>query len=198
MAITNGYCTLAQFRQRFGITTNDDARDTDFELLIQAASRRIDRHCNRVFYAGTAGTVRYYTAESTERCYIDDCDTATALVTDDDGDGTYENTWAATDYVLLPVDSLYGWPFTYIEIAEYGDYTFPRHVRNGVKLTGTFGWAAVPDEVREACLLLANRWWQRRAAPFGVAGANEFGAPVIVTKMDPDVIDLLTSYVRYP
>lgn len=196
MTITNGYATLVQFKQRVGIDTTDANRDTDIELIIQAASRKIDQHCGRVFYAGTAGVARYFKAQGIYRVYTDDFTAITELATDDNGDGTHENTWAATDYIKLPVNAPFGWPYTYIETSVYGNYTFPRGLTNGVKITGTWGWTAVPDEVREACLLIGNRLWQRKAAPFGVAGSNEFGVPTIITKIDPDAADLLQPYVR--
>lgn len=196
MTITNGYCTILEFRQRFGLATVDGPRDADIEKVIQASSRKIDKHCGRSFYSDTADGTKYYTAPSSYRVYVDDLQTVTALYTDDDGDGTYENTWQTTDYHLLPLNSPMGWPYTYIEVKPEGDFTFPRNLRAGVKLVALFGWSAVPDEVREACLITANRLWQRRNAPFGVAGANEFGAPVILTKLDPDVIELLAPFLK--
>ncbi len=198
MTITNGYCTLAEFRQRyFPQSTNyDGLRDAEVEKTIQAASRKVDKHCNRHFYCDTADGTKYYTAPSSVRVYIDDLVTLTTLYTDDDGDGTYENTWAATDYHKLPANSPDGWPYTWLEVTPEGNYSFPRNLRNGVKIIGTFGWAAVPEEVREATLITANRYWNRHGAPFGVMGANEFGVPVVITKLDPDVIELLAPYVR--
>jgi hypothetical protein len=196
LPITNGYATLAQFKQRFAIASTDAQRDMDLELIIQAASRRVDLSCRRAFWAGTAGTVRYFTADSSERCYIDDFAAITAVETDDDGDGTIETTWAATDYVKLPISSQFGWPYTWLEITPLGNHRFPWGLRGGVKITGTPNWAAVPDLIREACLLQSNRMWQRAKAPFGVQGANEFGTPVIITKLDPDIEGTLTEYMR--
>lgn len=197
--ITNGYATRDQFLNRF-LSQNraaDPVRDADIDLIIGAVSRLIEKRCNRTFYAGTAGAVRYFTAQSPQRIYVDDFTAITALETDDDGDGTVDATWAAADYRKLPSSSQFGWPYTWIEVMPEGDYRFPKGRRDGVKITGTFGWTAVPDEIREACLLQANRLWQRRSAPFGVQGANEFGAPVIITKLDPDIEQLLAPFVRY-
>jgi len=199
MTITNGYCTLAQFKQRAGITSTDAARDADLELIIQAASRKIDQFCGRVFYASSsAGESRYYTAQNRERVYIDDHTSITALETDDDGDGTIETTWTTSDYWEMPLTSFQGtdWPYMWLQIKPEGSYSFPAGLPNGVKITGIFGWSSVPDEVREACLMIANRQWQRRAAPFGVLGANEFGAPTIITRVDPDILGLLEPYRR--
>ena len=192
------YASLAQFKQRFAISSSDTARDDDIDLILAFASRLIEKKCNRVFEAATTATAdRYFTAQDYRRVYIDDCTTITALQTDDDGDGTIETTWAATDYVTLPASSQFGTPYTWLEIAPEGDYRFPKGLRSGVKITATWGWTAVPDEIREACLMLANRYWQRRSAAFGVQGANEFGTPVVINKIDGDIEALLTPFVRY-
>jgi len=42
MAITNGYCTLAQIKASAGIT--DTVDDVLLELAVEAASREIDAH----------------------------------------------------------------------------------------------------------------------------------------------------------
>jgi hypothetical protein len=199
--IVNGYCTLNQFKQRFMPETKADAsRDADLELIIQAVSRKIDQSCGRVFYesSSAADTVRYFTAQHPHRCYIDDVHTITTLKTDDDGDGIAETTWSATaDYWAMPRNTPFGaWPYMWLQVMPEGSYTFPAGLVNGVEVTGAFGWAAVPDEIREACLLQSNRIWQRRAAPFGVLGANEFGAPVVINKLDPDIQGLLELYMR--
>jgi hypothetical protein len=196
MPITNGYATLAQFKQRFlASAAVDGSRDADIELVIQAASRHIDQHCGRVFYSGIVGEVRYFTAVSRYRVFVDDMQAVTAVATDDDGDETYSTTWTAADYRLMPVNPL-GWPYTWIEVKRLTENYFPRYTA-AVKVTGTFGWAAVPDAVREACLLQANRTWARRNAPFGVMGSNDFGAPTVITKLDPDIQNLLAPFVRY-
>jgi hypothetical protein len=54
MTITNGYTTLAQFKEYLtpeaGTDTGDDAL---MEALIEMASRAIERHTGRVFYDTT-------------------------------------------------------------------------------------------------------------------------------------------------
>ncbi|MGA1076569.1 MAG: phage head-tail connector protein, partial [Ilumatobacteraceae bacterium] len=54
MSITNGYCTLADLKTILRIADNVD--DTMLEARITEASRVIDQHCDRRFYADTAAT----------------------------------------------------------------------------------------------------------------------------------------------
>lgn len=198
MTITAGYCTLAQLKARLDIYDFQD--DTILEAVVQGVSRSIDAMTGRRFYSTTADETRYYTAEFGDVLYTDDLLSITTLQTDDDGDRTYENTWAATDYDLLPDNAvLDGKPYTRIELAPYGDYAFPEGVRKGVKITGRFGYNATdshPDVVREACLIQAARIFKRKDAPFGVTGSPEMGQMQPIAKIDPDVELMLLGVKR--
>lgn len=202
MSITNGYCTLIEFKQRFNITTTDSARDTDLEKVIEAVSRGIDYATGTVFYAGTPATSRYFPVEYKCKVFIDDCTAVTAVKVDYDWDGTAETTLTATtDYLLGPINSgpalagVYQW----VEAPPWSSYGgFPVGNPRGLMITGTWGNSATAavDLAREACLLQSNRIWARRSAPFGVAGANEFGIPTVIVKLDPDVVQMLAPVTR--
>lgn len=66
-----------------------------------------------------------------------------------------------------------------------------------LKITGTWGWATVPDAVNEACILLAERLFRRKDAPFGVAGQGEVGNSVALRAVDPDIELMLSGYKRF-
>lgn len=197
MAPTNGYCTVAELKARLwptGITdTNDDAV---FDQVITAVSREIDEHCHRRFYAATE--TRYFTAEWGDLLLVHDLISVTTLETDDDGDRTYEHTWATTDYDLGPDNAaLDGKPYTKIYTAPNGNYAFPACIRKGVKIAGLWGYASTaPAAVKEACLLQSARMYKRRDAPFGVIGNAEFGQLQVIPRFDPDVLMLLAPFVR--
>jgi hypothetical protein len=188
MPITNGYCTLAEFRNLVGVNDGDD--DEVLERLITSVSRLIDQVCHTRFY--TASEIRYFTTEFPGWCAIDDCTGVTTLKTDEDGDGVYETTWLATDYVLEPANAaLDGVPYEVIYPTPNGQYTFPKY-RRGVQVTGTFGFsAAAPGPVKEACILQVNRLWKRKDSPFGIAGTGALGQVVTISKLDPDVMLLI-------
>lgn len=153
----------------------DPVDDAVLESVVEAASRAIDIHCGRFFYTNAA-QARYFTADDGDLLFLPDdlisIDTD-GLVTDDDGDRTYENTWATTDYILLPANaSTDSKPYTMIEIDPYGSYSFPTGVRRGVKITGTWGYASsVPIGIKEVCLLLAMQVVARKDAIYGTIGS---------------------------
>ena len=192
MAITNGYCTLAEIKAALRLTDNAD--DTLLENSIEGASRRIDGYCGTFFYQ-TTKTVKLFTRWD-YYCAIPDLATASGLVlkTDDVGDQTFSTTWSASDYMLNPTDTtLSGVP--YRKIVAIGSKTFPLFVdpqRPAVELTGTFGWPSVPDDVREACVLLAMRGFARYNSALGVVGFADMA--ITVRAVDPDVRDYLMPY----
>lgn len=193
--ILNGYATLAEVKARLDITTT--AQDTAIETQIEAASRWVDEYCGRSFWASSAGVVRYYTADDPTWLQIDDVTTVTAIAADEDGDRTYERTWTVADYDLDPPDaSQRGNPYNRVVVTPNGDYTFPVGMRRGVKITGTWGWPAVPKSVTEAVILLAVRLRKRNDAPFGIAGSAELGMLQNIPRTDPDVAALVAPYRR--
>lgn len=196
MSAPYGYCTLSELRARLQFTATDIADDNVLDSVITAVSRWIDTYTGRRFYAATE--TRYYKAEFSDELAVDDLLTVTTLGTDSDGDRTYEDTWAVTDYDLEPANaSLEGAPYTSIVIAPQGRYAFPVGTKRGVKIVGIFGYAsAPPPPVKEACLLQCERLYKRKDAPFGVIGSAEMGQMMVVPKLDPDVRLLIEPLQR--
>lgn len=196
MAIVNGYATLVEVKAAARIT--ETAHDTRLEVVVESVSRLIDDHTGRHFFQSAASD-RYFTPEWSDLLLIDDANSVTTLVVDEDGDRTYETTWAATDYDLKPYGQLLrgtSWPYTSIEVPPQGQRAFPRGLQKSVKITGVWGWPAVPKPVHQACLLQCERIFKRHDAPFGITGAAEFGQAIQIAKLDPDVALLLHAYVK--
>lgn len=193
MAITNGYCTLADVKAALRIT--DTVDDTLLELAAEAASRQIDGHTERVFYTETA--IRIFTPSDSYVCIIDDVSTLTSIKVSDNADGVFGDAWTATDYQLEPLNGQSGGLVTpATQIRAVGDFTFPVAGQDAtVQVTGTFGWAAVPTAVRQAAILLSSRQYKRYDSPLGVAGFGDLGV-VRVSNIDPDIAKLLEPFMR--
>lgn len=192
MSITNGYCTLAELKAVLRILDTID--DPLLESRITEASRVIDQHCDRRFYADTTATARTYVAIDDELLFVDDISTATGLVvkTDSAGDGTYATTLTSSQYQLEPLNSLAkGDPVRFIR--TIGVVLPTTAAPAGVQVTAKWGWPAVPDPVRSACILLAGRLVKRGDSLLGVAGFGDLGA-ITVRAIDPDVDRMLRPY----
>lgn len=191
---TSRYATVGELKNWIGITDATD--DTVIASVLDEASRDIDAHCGRFFYQTAAATVYYFTAVDSWRLLLPDCVSLAAVATDTTGDRTYGTTWAATDYDLTPDNAAaLAEPYTTLEVAPQGSYRLPVGVRKGVKLTGVWGWPAVPDAVKTACLLRASWLFQRRVTPLGLAGSADIGM-VRVGRWDPDFEKMLETYRR--
>lgn len=198
MAITNGYATLADLKAALRIT--DSVDDSLIEISIEAASREIDGHCNRVFYS-TSGT-RVYNPVDTFVTNTDDIVSVTTLKTSSNAQ-VYDQTWKTSDFQLEPLNGVSGGlvqPYT--RIRAVGDYLFPiwsvGSTYNNfapVQVVGVFGWSAVPTAVKQATILLAMRQFKRYDSPLGVAGFGDLGA-IRVGRVDPDVEALLMPFKK--
>lgn len=199
MSITNGYATLADGRARLGITdAADTTDDSKIESMIEAISRAIDEELGRRFFTTANDETRYFTAEFTDILFPGDILSITTLATDDDGDRTYENTWASGDYDLEPYNAvLDSKPYTSICTTPNGNYAFST-VRKGVKIVGKFGYASsTPKPINEACLLAMEKLFKRKDAIFGVVGSAELGMLKQMMKDDPELNLLLSPYRKF-
>ena len=134
------YCTIADLKGVLGITSTTD--DTVMRKILESASRSIESYCNRRFYV--TSETKYFDGART--LWIPDLLSinASGLKTDEDGDATFENTFATTDYILYGgglEDSLNIYPRTRIEISEDSDYgSFANGVKKGVQIAGVWGY----------------------------------------------------------
>lgn len=192
MTIINGYCTLAQVKASLRIT--DSVDDSLLNLAVEAASREIDQATERTFYnMGTA--TRDFVARDAYFTQIDDLITLAELKTDASGDGSFSVTWAAKDVQLEPLNGFVSGvtsPFTGLRSRD--SYLFPIEEEEAlVRVTGVWGWAAIPTAIRQATVILASRIFKRNDSPLGVAGFGDLGV-VRVGKLDPDVEALIHSF----
>lgn len=201
MALGDPYATLDELKAHLGIALTDTADDAVLTRALGAVSRQgIEKFCHRQFNDAGTPSARVYRPDRHRLALVDDFSTDTGLVVEvDTGDtGTYDTTLTSADYVLEPlngvVDGESGWP--YWRILAVNTWWPLGHVHPSVRVTARWGWAAVPDPVKQACLLLAAEMGKLKDAPFGVLGFADYG-PVRV-RNNPIATQLLVPYVRDP
>lgn len=176
----------------------DAVDDPELSLAITAASRAIDHYCNRQFGVLAAAEERTYEMRWSRRhgkwlADIDDLSTTAGLTVTVSGS-------AVTNYTLLPRNAeALGRPYDRIlsPSATASTDGGPRTVL----IDGVWGWASVPDTIKNACLAQANRIHKAgRDAPLGVAGSVEFGSELrLLPKMHAEVEQMLRPFRRnYP
>jgi len=187
MTITNGYCTLAELKAWCVSSGNtfptDTADDAVLETIIEAASRFWDGETCRKFWKNSVAETRYFVADE-EGVKVDDLVSITTLTTDF-GDGTYPYTWATTDYDLWPYNAaLDGIPYRKIYPSLYTTQVLPIGIRKGVKISGVFGWPAVPTAIKEATIMLTVSIKERRFGENSTSDTTITSGGVVISPQD--------------
>lgn len=189
--MANEYMTLEELKATRELTGKVFA-DMDMARELETASRAVDELCDRRFYIDTVDVTRYYTARSPGLVFIDDLSTPAATPVTVDGQAWTLN----TDYVFEPLNGAAdGKPYTHI--GATGGRSFPLDKRK-VAVTGRWGWATVPPQVKTATGLLATILLLRvREAPMGVVfGGLEQSAATRLGRNDPQVMMLLSPFME--
>jgi hypothetical protein len=204
MAITNGYCELDELKSEMRLKVNDLEDDGRLEIAIAAASRQIDAHCGRRFWQDSTVKVREYMVDDEDCALVDDISTTTGLIVkiDTDQDGSYETTLTIdTDFKLAPfnaADEVPVWPYYELRLMPNSSYYFP--VDDDVptlQITARFGWPAVPDDVKKACLIQSAMLFKSADAVFGVTEFAGSGVAMRVrSQLNPIAEALLEPYCK--
>jgi hypothetical protein len=192
MAITNGYATLLDVKAALRITDGID--DSLLETSIESASRMIDGYTARTFSnAGTA--VRNFAATDDLNLIIDDAISISEVASTDEIGDTY-TVWKPTDFQLEPVNSRSdGLYMPYTGIRAINDYAWPVVDQQALcRITGVWGWPAVPTAIKQATIIQASRLFKRLDSPLGVAGFGDLGAIRVGRYLDPDVEQLAMPF----
>lgn len=189
------YITLADGKAFLRVT--DALDDVEIGNWITAASRAVDRRCNRQFGQLAAPAARVYRRPAVWDPMsglwireIDDTQDLTGLTV---GGVAY----ASSGAVLLPDNApADGRPWTALGYADMPEMSYPG-VPLAVTVVARWGWTAVPTQVVAATKLQINRWNSRRDSPFGVAGSPSDNSEVrLLSKLDPDVAVTLAGLSR--
>jgi hypothetical protein len=180
----------------------------DLEVAIPAASRGVDGVCNRRFWLDALGDddeppARVYTPDRHLTLDLDDVAELVAVEVARAGDGNFTQAWElGRDFVLEPANApLDGRPYERLKLHPYGRYRLPVGLPQSVRVSGRFGWPAVPTEVVQATGIAAARLLRRaRETPFPIASvAGEAGVSQRVIPMirnDAELMFLLSDLIR--
>jgi hypothetical protein len=198
MTVVNGYCSVDDVRDQLSDSGSILATNL-MEKAVNAASRAVDDYCGRRFWQDPAPVARKYRPRRRDKVTVDDISTTTGLIVET----TSSVSWAApttwtldTDFELEPDNAdAEGPAYAWWRLLAVGSKHFQHARFRSLRVTARWGWSQVPDPISEATLLKAVSLFERRNAPFGVAGFGEFGV-VKITRKDSDVVDLLSGYTK--
>jgi hypothetical protein len=195
----NNYATYRDIEDHMPDVGWDASYEPVLTKLAERASRLIDDFLKRepgAFYVST-DTTRYFTGSGDAELWIGELAAApTSLAVAETGTTTY-TTWAATDYILWPYNALLeGLPYQRLDVDEVnGTKEYWVRYPKAVKIVGKFGFAtAIPEEIKEACVIQAVRWFKRSQQAFqDTAAIIELGQLRYTQRIDPDIQTILES-----
>ena len=197
------YATVHALKSRLGLVATDTASDYELHLACFASSRAVEQFCQRLFWRTAAATIRTFIPDNPYCVKLPvfcDLVSASAVKTDATGDGTFETTWAAGDYQLLPHNPTAA-PETkpYTEVKAVGTRTFPLPTAvlardDRVQITGVWGWPAVPYGVRQSALITAAEVYRSKSTFEAQGGYEEMAG--FMLRRNPFARDLIKPYVH--
>lgn len=166
----------------------DPSNDNIIEQMVEAASRWIDEITGKEYF-GETETRNYVVGEHTDGLTLWLDKNILSVTTLTNGDGTVIS---SSDYSLLPLNAdRYDKIKLHSNSGEVWQYTDDPY-EDAIQVAGSWGDSATtPANVKEACLLLTSRLWQRKSAILGVAGSTSLGEIRLHIPHDPDILALL-------
>lgn len=191
------YVSLEDFKSSSAIPQTETTRDDLILDRIRAAARAIDDATGRRFWLDDTATARKFTArgrlldtEDGQRFLLDDLGAAPTLV--EYGSGSTWTAVASSAYETSPDNALArGKPVTGL---LYLNGCWPVGYGTQLRVTGRWGFPAIPDPIKQANQILAARYFKRKDSPEGVMGSADFGF-IRMARTDPDVAELIRPYM---
>ena len=146
--MTNAYVSLDSLKSSGVLNITGAGDDTRLRTLLESVSRLVDRYCNRSFYVLNA--TRKFDGDGTPVLPVPDLVSvdSNGFKTDDNKDRTFETTWAANDYFLLPsnadpttLSNPQSRPYVRIDVdVDAGTKSAFPDGRQTVQIAGQWGW----------------------------------------------------------
>jgi hypothetical protein len=189
-------------KEALGIPIPDDVDDSRIDLACLAATQMIQQYCQRQFTPDDTASARIFVAESYALTFVEDFYTTVGLIvqTDPGRGGLFDQTWAATDYQLEPLNNKnYGEDWPYHTIRSTAGLYFPQYYGEAlVKVTAKWGWTSVPSAVKQAAVLQAITIFKSSDAPFGATPFADTGILRLRSALHPTAAALVQNYRKEP
>lgn len=209
--------TLAEYKALQGIQAGDTRNDVQISALLPAASRAVRTYTGRQFEVNLGvATTRTFQHDGSEMLDIDDCTAITTITTDGGVPGNTHDL-ASDQWVAMPQDDsdvfyyviLYGGPYLGMS-PEMGftrnldTYEMLRARMPMVSVTATWGWPAIPGDVKLAAAITVGELVSAPGKSEGLSAeaiegwSRQWGSRLGMTSMAiPNrARDLLVNYQR--
>lgn len=198
-------CTLADVRAALELPTADTSRDSLISTLITQASEAIMADVGREFAPATGSATRRFRVDGF-KVDLEPYDLRTASTVTLHPESTSPITLTAnTDYQLTPIGAPSG-TFTSVKLSatlvSVASSTTPFNFGYALlDISGAWGFASVPEDVKRAAVLTVSSWLRRDVMAFALTSEIELGrglAPAVPAgfAIPSDARRLLEPYMR--
>lgn len=200
------YATTASLKAMIGTTDSDD--DAVLGLVCDRVNQYIESYTRSVL-APISSTTYLYDGDGSNRIYlpfpVDKAPIgglrAVTQVEIAPYTGATFDVGTLGDFLLRGKKSMTG-PYQWLQFSDrpLGTYTSYRAGLQNIRVTGTAGWAAIPDDIIEVALAIAQRAWNNRQSGLQDAqGLDENGRPVVARFLSGRDFETLNRYkAQYP
>lgn len=200
------YATTASLKAMIGTTDSDD--DAVLGLICDRVNQYIESYTRSVL-APISSTTYLYDGDGSSRIYlpfpVDKAPIgglrAVTQVEIAPYTGATFDVGTLGDFLLRGKKSMTG-PYQWLQFSDrpLGTYTSYRAGLQNIRVTGTAGWAAIPDDIIEVALAIAQRAWNNRQSGLQDAqGLDENGRPVVARFLSGRDFETLNRYkAQYP
>lgn len=195
--MTDTYITLTELKTALNIGTADTVDDTALTAVMSAAAGAVTSYCDRYFgQTGTAGTPVARMFQPTGReVYTDDLVSFSAV----EYAGADADSWetiGTANVTPTPVNAATLDPaHPYTGLRAKSTASWPTS-DGWVRITGVWGWPAVPSAIKQATLLQAVRLATSRSVPLGIVGGMEAMPMRLGSGLHPDARVLCEPYLK--
>lgn len=197
------YATMTQLKEAMPDVQWGAVYDTAGAVLLERASRNIDAYLKRApgAFAVTEETTRYFNGSGGPALWI-------AELADEPDEVAVAENLDYDNYVVYPSSYYFLWPDDAADLGEpytrldlglcCGPKLFWWRGRRTVKVTGLFGFSQTPpEEIVQATIILAVKWFKRGQQAFADTGAiSDLARLTYTKKLDPDV-ELILSHPKF-
>ena len=178
---TGSYATTSDLKTRLGVTDTDD--DTLLGTICDQVNQFIESTTGRILAPVSGTPTRTYDiAETTAVLHVPEGIRAITTLEVADYTGADYATVTSGDYFLRPSYPAPAWPYTHVHMSDNPTgtiFSFPKGF-DTVRITATFGFAAIPDDITDLALTIAVRSWHaREAGQQDIVGTDEMGRPLV-------------------
>jgi hypothetical protein len=197
--IETGLVDLATVKTRIGIVSTDHKDDALLLAFITSTTNTLQNITGCHFIGDTADQVYYFDGNESRGGMVLPVPVGIQSVT------TLElATMTGGSYAAVPSNAYFldpprpdpGFPFTAIAMSDQPMGWWYRFYpgKRTIKVTGKFGWAAVPADIQQIAINVLIRLYRARASGEGdVVGTNALGNAIVARRISPEERKMLND-----